>query len=69
VSVVGPIEKDIPVPPAAGPYLRRVMERMQIGESFVTTYTLSAAWKMAQKVGIEVTVRKVSGGNRVWRIK
>jgi hypothetical protein len=25
-------------------------------------------WK-AQKIGIEVTVRKVSGGNRVWRIK
>lgn len=68
-SWVGPIEKGIPVPPGAGPYLRRTMQKMQVGDSFVTQYGRSAICKMAQKIGIEVTVRKVSGGNRVWRIK
>lgn len=67
---VGQLEDNVPMPTSrnyAG--LRRRMEGMKPGQSFVTNASRSGVYAMAKKLGFHVQCRPTSPGQiRVWRM-
>ncbi|MGB9154363.1 MAG: hypothetical protein WCD70_14890 [Alphaproteobacteria bacterium] len=67
------IEKNIPIPIRKGissfKGITEVLKRTEVGDSFLwPTPTGNGLSSMAGAIGMEITVRKVDGGIRVWRL-
>ena len=69
------LERGIPIPPKHGP-LREQLKPMRVGHSVFVPRALDAQDKTVQRIavtmrrlGMTPTVRRVSRGVRVWRIR
>lgn len=70
------IEKGVPLPPSTkiGKW-RDLLEKLEVGDSFFLPNNVRAAnihsnlAVPARRLGIKITVRAISDGVRVWRIK
>lgn len=66
------IEKGVPVPVASGRGPKRVypLDLMAVGDSFLFPrgFRPTGLHDQAHSVGVQITVRKVPDGYRVWRI-
>lgn len=69
------IEKGVPAPK---PRMKGLgidqFRQMEVGDSFVVPSERGRtfrgnAYNIARRIGIEVTIRRVDGGVRVWRVK
>lgn len=73
-ALIGKIEKGIPMPtggrtgPRSG--VGRVMELLNVGESFVTDKNVNTLHSHARYYGKKIAYRSVGNGKiRVWRLK
>ena len=70
-AYVGPIQKGITLPKGnrGDGSLKPQIEKLEIGDSFETTFTNTAAHRWAKKLGMKLETRPVGGGHiRVWRV-
>lgn len=67
------IEKDIPMPEHRQGSLVRVVEQMEVGDSFflpdTNMYQANKYNNVARRMGVSLTMRSIDGGVRVWRRK
>ena len=62
------IESGSPIPPK--PCRRKYhFEQMKVGDSFLHAGKIDHLYLSASRVKAQITVRKVDGGFRVWKIK
>jgi len=66
---VGAITRDLPLPKSKNGdgELRAALEEMQIKDSRTVSYSKTAVYQMADKVGVKVSTRPEGEQTRVWR--